>query len=90
MAKSRKTSGKMTNDQVWSTAVERASRDKTFRSQLLKDTHGVLTRMGGKPEKGVSYSVLVETPEHRYLVLPHASTTTPVSQAGDETKSGGF
>lgn len=79
-----------TNADVWAKAVEKASSDPEFRNQLLTNTHQTLIGLGGKPEHGVTYSIVVNTPDHRYLVLPHAASTQPVTLTKPPGLTDGF
>jgi hypothetical protein len=68
-----------------------AAHDREFRTRLLSNTHDVLTGMGGEAEEGVTYSVIVDTAHHHYLVLPHFSTMKAVDRTiPDLLRTDGF
>jgi hypothetical protein len=59
--------------EVEAALIERATKDEAFRRALIADPTGTLEReIGAKAPEGFSLTVVEETPEHRYLVLPPA------------------
>jgi hypothetical protein len=78
------------NAAIWANAVEKALHDPEFRQRLLSNTHQTLIELGGQPEPGVTYSIVVDTVDHRYLVLPHHSTIRPVDPQSSPHKCLGF
>jgi hypothetical protein len=57
--------------EVEAALIERATKDEAFRRALIADPTGTLEReIGAKAPEGFSLTVVEETPEHRYLVLP--------------------
>ena len=52
--------------------IERAAKDEAFRRALVDDPTGTLEReLGVEVPAGVTFTVVEESPTHRYLVLPH-------------------
>ena len=71
-------------DELQSQLVERATRDQSFREELVRDPKGVIQReLGLQIPPNLEIRVLEETPTTSYLVLPPA----PVA-AGQDLSDG--
>jgi hypothetical protein len=74
-----------TGGTVQAQTIERASRDPVFRQNLLSDPTGTLEReFGVSMPAGTRITVVEETPNTVYLVLPSAPSAADEELSGDE------
>jgi hypothetical protein len=79
--------------EIHAALVARATKDEAFRRELISNPRGVLEReIGVKMPDAVNVSVLEESPQHIYLVLPPAlpSIGSGLSDQDLEAVSGGY